>query len=332
VDLAEFASVRPHEAITLLPASGWKGMQREGTVNFTGAASKTGKSWFQLAKVQHAVLGKPFLGREMLPPSTGDLRKALLLDFELPKGVFMSRWVALSGAFEEEERQVLFDPARVCIECHRENMKRPVDWIEYCCGRITDYCGPGDIASVDCLQPIMGDQDANLSHVVRPIVARFQAATTESGAMLDIVDHYNKGGEGTGMHRLSGSVAKSAGPDSILTLNGSQDGTIVVTADLRMDPPVDDFHVQFEGYQFRVVTAEEMEERKASIQAEKDAQQLHEMFPDGQWYEVKEIAMRIGLSEGGIQKRIDKNLERLERRKESRAYKYRWSNHSTSET
>ncbi len=327
LDLSAYRHTSPQKALDLLPAPFWKGIQREGTTSIVAGESKAKKSWLVMSKTQHALIGKPFLGHEMPPPSSGDSRKALFLDFELPKEVFLFRWIALAGEFGEEERDILFDPDRISIECYRELMMEPRNWIDHSYHRITHYCEPGDAAVVDCLQPIL-NADANAAEVIRPMISKFQSASTQTGAVVDIVDHYNKG-EGRGRNRISGSMAKAAGPDTVITLNSEPPG-IVIGFDLRMDPPIDDFHVEFEPYAFRVFSEEELEERQESIKAAQDAKALREIFPDGQWYSVKEISNRIGLTLGGAQKRLNGFKGQCECKKleGNKFYSYRFANNN----
>ncbi len=328
VDIAKYAAVSPRDYQSILPQPAWKGVQREGTLSIIAGASKAKKSWFVLSKLQHAVLGTPFLGREMIPPSTGKPRRALLLDFELPKSVLMSRYIALAGEFEEEERSILFDPQRVLIECHRGNMAISTNWIDYSCERIISFCNPGDVSVIDCLQPIMGDQDANLAQVVRPVIGKLQAAADSSGAAADLVDHFNKSGEGSGMNRISGSMAKAAGPDTIITLNSSGP-VITVETDLRMDPPIDDLQVEFKPFEFRVISEEEQEERKRATKESKRNELLHETFTDHAWHSAGDLAKNLGISKEGARRRINKLRDDfLEEKKEGQVKYYRRSNNS----
>ena len=235
LDISQYRHTSPMAALDLLPKPFWKGIQREGTVSIIAGESKAKKSWLVMSKTQHALLGRPFLGHDMPPPSSGTPRKALFLDFELPEEVFLFRWIALAGEFDEEDRDILFDPNLLAIECYRRFMSEPRDWIAHCCDRINTFCQHGDAAVVDCLQPIMPEgESANNAEVVRPVIAKFQAAATETGAVVDVVDHFNKGGEGRGMNRISGSMAKAAGPDTVITLNSEPPG-IAIEMDLRMD-------------------------------------------------------------------------------------------------
>ena len=332
VDVAKYAAISSEDAPKLLPRSLWSGIQREGTLTIVAAAPKAGKSWFILSKIQHAILGKPFLGRDMLAPSSGNPRKALLMDFELPEKALMHRYVRLAGptgAFEEHHKSKLFDPTRILIESHRKNMAQRVAWVDYCCERIISFCEPGDIAVIDCLQPIMGDQDANLAQVVRPIFGKFQAAAEQSGAAVELVDHFNKSTEGTGKNRISGSMAKSAGPDSIITLNSHGTGT-TVELDLRMDPPIDKFHIEFKPFEFVVISEEQLEERKQAGKRSKREETLLETFPNGIWHTVKNVADHLGIGKGGAQKRID-NLkdDYLEEKREGQTKYYRRIDNST---
>jgi hypothetical protein len=207
-------------------------------------------------------------------------------------------------------------------------MGREQHWIDHCNQRVADYCGPGDAAVVDCLQPILGG-DANAAEVIRPVIAKFQAAATLTGAVVDIVDHFNKG-EGRGKNRISGSMAKAAGPDTVITMNSEPPG-IVIGFDLRMDPPLDHLHVEFEPYGFRAFDEEELEDRQKSIQDGKEAKQLHEMFPDGQWYSVKELATRIGISKQAVSNRLEKIQNRLEVEKKGTSHRFRISSNRKAE-
>ena len=101
---------------------------------------------------KHAILGEPYLERPMLSPSTGEIRRVFLLDFEMPRAALMSRWVALAGEYEWEDRPALFDNERVSLQCYRPLMTSSRDWIAYICGQVVACCNPGDVMLIDCLQ------------------------------------------------------------------------------------------------------------------------------------------------------------------------------------
>ena len=123
-------------------------------------------------------------------------------------------------------------------------------------------------------------------------------------------------------------MAKSAGPDSIITLNSHGTGT-TVELDLRMDPPIDKFHIEFKPFEFVVISEEQLGERKQAGKRSKREETLLETFPNGIWYTVKNVADQLGIGKGGAQKRID-NLkdDYLEEKREGQTKYYRRINNS----
>lgn len=294
VDLGAYADFDAFDAQELMPPPVWDGLGREGTLMLVAGESKSFKSWFAMELTQHAVLSKPLLGRGMLPPSSGKPRKALVLDFELLKMNLLSRYISLAGKHQESKAE-LFDNDRVFIECHRENMRERVDWVDYCCQRIEDALGPGDVAVVDCLQPIT-DFDGNAATETRRMMAKFQASATKSGALVILIDHFSKSTEQKGKNRVSGSMAKIAAPDEILLMEASGQ-FIDLKPILRLDRHAEEITMQFaDGYQFLEVDPEEKASRAKAAKVKTYAAQCGKALPNvGQPYTYKEMAENLGI-------------------------------------
>ena len=327
VNLAEYEKVPQHEALSLLPHSVWKGFTREGTLTLVAGESKSKKSWFALSLLQHAVLGETYLGKPILKPSTGEQRRVFLMDFEMPKAAVVSRWVALAGEFEPEDRPVLFDKGRVSLECYRPLMTSSRDWIAYICGQVVACCNPGDIMLIDCLQPIMAGGDGNAAEVVRPLMAKLQSVADQTGAAVLLVDHFNKG-EGQGKNRVSGSMAKVAAPDTIITLNSSA-GLIEIQADLRMEAPCDPFCIEFRGYAFARVSEEEREERKQAAK-DKELREFVQSLPSG-WFSKDEVAEQHGKTAEWARKKMISCKEWVEQKKDGKKHLFQKIDNSDRE-
>ncbi len=319
VNLSEYENVTQDKAPSLLPHSVWKGFIREGTLTLIAGESKAKKSWFALSLLQHAILCEPYLAKPMLKPSTGEQRRVFLMDFEMPRAALMSRWVALAGECEWEDRPVLFDKGRVSLECYRPLMTSSRDWLAYICDQVVACCNPGDVMLIDCLQPIMAGGDGNAAEVVRPLMAKLQSVADQTGAAVLLVDHFNKG-EGQGKKRVSGSMAKVAAPDTIITLNSSA-GLIEIQADLRMEAPCDPFCIEFRGYAFARVSEEEREERKAAAK-DKGLREFVKKLPLG-WFRDVEIAVNLGIHKDTARRRLQSCSEWVERKKKGTSYLYR---------
>ena len=319
VNLSEYESVTQDRALTLLPHSVWKGFIREGTLTLIAGESKAKKSWFALSLLQHAILGEPYLERPMLKPSTGEQRRVFLMDFEMPRAALMSRWVALAGECEWEDRPVLFDNERVSLETYRPLMTSSRDWIAYICGQVVACCNPGDVMLIDCLQPIMAGGDANAAEVVRPLMARLQSVADQTGASVIVIDHFNKS-EGGGKNRISGSVAKAAAPDTVITLNSAA-GLIEIQADLRMEAPCDPFCIEFRGYAFARVSEEEREERKQAAK-DKELREFVQSLPFG-WFSKDEVAEQHGRTDEWARKKLISCKKWLEQKKDGKKHLFK---------
>jgi len=295
VNMADYESVPSHKARELLPKSVWRDVLREGCLAILGGESKAKKSWFSLAMAMHVASGREFLGIPIIP---GDKpRRVVVLDFELLNANIVSRFVALAGAFEGDIAawRAIWD--NVEIRCHRSLLAEDVPWIEYCAA-VVRLCGRGDLMIIDCFQALPAG-DVNDPQVVRRSLGMLQAAATESGACVVVVDHFNKSTESKGKNRLSGSMAKAATPDAILLLESDGPNFITFTTELRMDPPRDPMTLEFrspsEG--FRVVGSEEREERKETAKQNRAADRLATLFPEfGRQYTKEELASNAGKS------------------------------------
>ena len=292
VEMEQYSTMEPHEARSLLPRELWKGILREGTLAILGGESKAKKSWFSLSLAMAAVAGTEFLGMAISEPLDAP-RRVRVLDFELLEGNVMSRFLAMSEKFEDDagHRSIW---SQVEIYHHRELMSESADWIGYAAWHC-EQLNRGDLLIVDCLQALDVGEN-NDPGVIRRALGRLQAAATRSGVCILIVDHFNKSSEAKGKNRLSGSMAKSATPDSIILLES--DGEFIkLSFELRMDPPRDSITLTFDSPSegFRVVTSEEREERRDSTAETKREEKLKFMFPDrGRRYSKAEIAANIG--------------------------------------
>ena len=300
VKMGDYEHIEAHKARDLLPRSIWRDILREGCLAILGGESKAKKSWFALGLCMHAVCVRPFLGIRM----EGKVRQrcAIVLDFELLKGNIMSRFVALAEAFADDpvEWRAIWD--NVEIRAHRGMLAEDVPWIDYC-AHVIRCSKQGDLVIVDCLQALPAG-DANDPAAVRRVLGLLQAAATQSGACVVVVDHFNKSNEARGKNRLSGSVAKAATPDAILLLESDGRDFITFSTELRMDPSRDPLTLEFrspsEG--FRVVDQSEREERKDAAKDRKNAELLAKLFPDiGRSYTKQELALNIGKSEKTVE-------------------------------
>lgn len=294
VTMDQYSMMEPHEARSLLPRELWQGIIREGTLAILGGESKAKKSWFSLSLAMAAVAGTEFLGMAISTPMDAP-RRVRVLDFELLEGNVMSRFLAMSEKFEDGTgHRAIW--SQVEIYHHRELMSEAADWIGYA-GWHCEQLNRGDLLIVDCLQALDVGEN-NDPGVIRRALGRLQAAATRSGVCILIVDHFNKSSEARGKNRLSGSMAKSATPDSIILLES--DGEFIkLSFELRMDPPRGSITLAFDSPSegFRVVTSEEREERRDSTAETKREEKLNLMFPDrGRRYSKIEIAANIGKS------------------------------------
>jgi len=293
VAMAEYSTMDPHHARTLLPREVWQGILREGTLAILGGESKAKKSWFSLSLSMAAVANRGFLGMAITEPQDGP-RCVRVLDFELLEGNVMSRFLAMSERYEEDNDRAIW--TRIKIFHHRELMTDPADWIGYAAWHC-DQMKRGDLLIVDCLQALDVGEN-NDPGVIRRALGRLQAAATRSGVCVLVVDHFNKSTEARGKNRLSGSVAKAATPDAILLLES--DGPLIkLSFELRMDPPRDPITLAFDSPSegFRVVTEDERTERKEAGAATRRKERLSAMFPDRfRQYSKAEIAATIGKS------------------------------------
>ena len=240
------------------------------------------------------------------------------MDFEMPAKALAARWVRLAGEFDWDGKAPLFDPDRVSLECYRTQMTTPRDWVAFICDQIASRCQPGDIVLVDCLQPILGDADSNAVGEVRPLLNRIQAVADQTGAAGLVVDHFNKG-RGRGKDRVSGSMAKVAAPDTVITLN-SAEGLIEIRADLRLDPPQEPFFVEMRNYSFVLVTEEQLEERKQAGR-DKDLRKFAESLPLG-WFTAADLAAAQGIHKDTARRKLQACSEWVERKQEGTKFLY----------
>lgn len=318
VNVAEYANVRQDQAHKLLPGMVWNGFIREGSMSIIAGESKAKKSWLALSLLQHSIMGEPFLERAMVPPSSGKPRRVFLMDFEMPSMALVARWVRLAGEFDWEDKAALFDPDRVSLECYRTQMTTPRDWVAFICDQISSRCQPGDIALVDCLQPILGAANSNAVEEVRPLLNKIQAVADQTGAAVLLVDHFNKG-MGRGKDRVSGSMAKVAAPDTVITLN-SAEGLIEIRADLRLDPPQEPFFVEMRNYSFLLVTEEQLQERKQAAK-DKDLREFVESLPLG-WFTGADLAGELGIHPDTARRRLKRCSEWVETKQEGTKFLY----------
>jgi len=294
VDLAKYRHITPDQAREILPRQVW-GPIREGTLTLLGGESKARKSWFALDFAMHAVTGAAFLGMESPQPAAGE-RRAVILDFELLETNLVSRFVTLSGRWWNDTEESAAIWGRITLHSYRRLMGEAVDWIGHIC-QVARTLARGDLLVADCLQPIF-DGDTNHPGEVRRALARLQAAATESGCAILLVDHFSKSTEAKGKNRLSGSMAKSAAPDCILLMEGKGGEFVELGFELRMDPPRDAVLLAFESATtgFRLVPeVEAAARREAAAQARQDERMVRAMPEAGTSYTRKEMAGNAGV-------------------------------------
>lgn len=324
--MADYEHIEPHRAREILPRAIWGPYLREGTLAVLGGESKARKSWFGLSLAMATVAGDSFLGIPIRPP-TESHREVELLDFELLEANVMSRFLALSERHEDDDERWRAIWDRIRIRCHRSMLAEHVPWIEYCCAVIRDM-RRGDLVIVDCLQALPVEDHSN-PREIRRVLGMLQAAATESGACVLVVDHFNKSIEAKGKNRLSGSMAKAATPDSILLLES--DGPFIrFSADLRMDPPRDPITLEFntpsEG--FRVV---EDGEREARVEAgesarrnEIDREHRELLFPVPMvWRTMRELLAASGKTRKTVEGWLAR-IEGVEINREPKEHLYRY--------
>jgi archaellum biogenesis ATPase FlaH len=293
IDMAKYFMMDPSEARSLLPREIWKGVLREGMMVILGGESKAKKSWLSLSLAMAAVASVEFLGNSISPPLEG-IRRVRVLDFELMEENIMSRFLAMSERFDDDESShAIWN--QIDIYQHRmiEDAK---DWIKY----VAMHCeqmNRGDFLIVDCLQALdIGDH--NDQGVIRAHLKRLQSVATRMGVCILIVDHFNKSSEAKGKNRISGSIAKAATPDAIILLE-SDGAFIKLSFELRMDPARDSITLAFDSPSegFRVVTEEEKADRKEATDNKKREERIALMFPDRSGrYTKAEIATNIARS------------------------------------
>ncbi len=293
IDMAKYSTMDPSEARSLLPREIWKGLLREGMMVILGGESKAKKSWLSLSLGMAMVASDEFLGIGISQPLEGE-RRVRVLDFELMEGNIMSRFVAMSERFDEDEaHRAIWN--QVDIHHHR-TIESAVDWIEH----VSMHCEEmdrGDLLIVDCLQALdLGDH--NDQGIIRRELSRLQAVATRTGVCVLIVDHFNKSSEAKGKNRISGSIAKAAAVDLIILIEA--DGSFIkLSFEHRMDPPINPITLAFDSPSegFRVVTEEEKADRKEATDNKKREERIALMFPDRSGrYTKAEIATNIARS------------------------------------
>ena len=278
IDLAATVGMDADEIGETLPPPVIHGIVRQGSVMLLGGASKSRKSWLALALSLAVRTGDRFLGFRT------EQAKVRYLDFELKERTGRARYsLARLGLTEDEEIQREIDSGFFyhSLRCHPTEEGRLAGIGEW----MKATAAAGEVWILDCLQPVL-EVDQNDALAVRRELGPLLAAAAQTGAVLVIVDHYNKSSMSQGMNRVSGSVAKVAAVDTIITLTPApkMDGVIEVDFDLREDPPVDGrVLVKFNGrtHGFDLVTSEELETAEEKQNAEKLAGWLATGWPGG---------------------------------------------------
>jgi hypothetical protein len=276
IDLAATRGMDADEIRETLPPPLVHGCLRHGSVGLLGGASKARKSWLALFLALCVVNGRSWLGFRV------EKSRVRYLDFELKARTAAGRYaLARLGVTDDPDEQAEIDAgitfhAMRSMPSENGTLAGVAQWIE-AAGQ------PGELWILDCLQPVL-EVDANDSVKVRAEFRPLLRATEKSGIVLLIVDHFNKNGEARGMARISGSVAKVAAVDSIVTLTPQDGGIIAVDFDLREDPPVEgETLIRFNSHThgFDLISS-------ADAQAERDRRELETFmewigtgWPDG---------------------------------------------------
>ncbi len=230
IDLSRTRGMDADDIRDTMPDPVIDGILRQGSVALLAGASKARKSWLALHLAICAATGRPFLG---FPTRASSIK---YLDFELKERTAAARYaLARLGVSSDPEIQARIDETIAfysmrSMPAEDGTLRGIASWIE-ATGQ------PGELWFLDCLQPVL-EVDANDAVEVRGQFRPLLLAAEKSGATLVIIDHFNKNSEARGMARVSGSVAKVAAVDAIITLSPRDEDVITVDFDLREDPPV----------------------------------------------------------------------------------------------
>jgi hypothetical protein len=302
IDLAATVGMDADEIRDTLPPPVIHGIVRQGSVVLLAGASKSRKSWLALALSLAVRTGGSFIGFRT------EQAQVRYLDFELKERTGRARYsLARLGLTDDVDLQNQIDAgfSYHSLRCHPNEEGRLAGIGEW----MLASAAVGEVWILDCLQPAL-EVDQNDALAVRRELGPLLSAASVTGAVLVIVDHYNKSSESRGMSRVSGSVAKVAAVDTIVTLTPKTDGVIEVDFDLREDPPVDGqtlirFNSQTHG--FDLVTSEQL----ATVEEKQLAEKLADWIATG-WQGEREPKTAAALAHawqldptgGGLRKRL----------------------------
>ncbi len=300
IDLGATVGMDADEIRDTLPPPVVHGLLRHGSVGLLAGASKARKSWLALALAISAATGKHWLGFRVEPT------RVRYIDFELKARTAAYRYsIARLGVTDDPAEQAAID-ANVTFHSLRSmpaekgTLAGVAAWIE-AAGR------PGELWILDCLQPVL-EGDANDPAKVRSAFQPLLKASEKAGVVLLLIDHFNKNSEARGMARVSGSVAKVAAADAIITLSPRGDGVIGVDFDLREDPPVDGetlIRFNFATHGFDLVTPGEAEAAKSKAEKERHMEWIGQGWATGDAAKTrKELAKAWKLGATGALDRL----------------------------
>lgn len=295
------------------------GLFRRGSVGLLGAPSKANKSWLMGHLAVAVGSGLPWIGfRTERGPVT-------IFDFELKPSTLLHRLRCIGEGFEAEGETTV-PPETFAFRGHD-----PKQALEATLTAIAKMPA-GAVAIVDCLQAL-GIEDHNDPAEIRSIWNRFQSAAGISGAFVVIVDHFNKSTEAKGVNRISGTMAKAAAPDAIITLH--PDGQAVrMEFVLRDDPPIPDLFLRFSllGHRFEPIDPGEHAKLRELQQADAKIAKLTPSLvglPDG-WFKVADAAEVWKIGPRAALKRAEAmaRLELLGSMKQGQAWLFRINRNS----
>lgn len=276
VDLAETRGMDAEEIRDTLPPPIVHGVLRQGSTMILAGASKARKSWLALALALAVRTGGRFVGFRC------EQARVRYVDLELKRNTGASRYaLARLGLTDEPEIQAMIDEGFFYHSLRA--LPAEEGTAEGFAGWMKAEAQTGELWILDCLQPIM-EVDQNDAVAVRGLMRCLMEAATATGAALVIIDHYNKSGDARGMARVSGSVAKVAAVDAILTLTPDRESdTIRVDLDLREDPPCEALAVRFNSHThgFDVLDPDEAKREAERMEREQLAEWLATGWGDG---------------------------------------------------
>lgn len=288
------------------------GFLRWGEVLLLGAESKSRKSWLTQDAGFAVAAGLPWLADVSGAHGFATAQARVhVFDLELNPEEMRYRFAKARGnRFAESPKDAAAMTARIAAySFDGQNVTEIMQRLE----ELKATVAPGDLVIVDCLYRLCpdGNEVAEVAAILEA-VKRF-ASETQAGVIL--VDHFRKAGDDKARNRFAGSFVKQASASTLVAIEVTATGVLVLNIDARTFHGCPKVHARFNSDTYAFNRLPEIEVEKAKQEEERGEAEgrllrLWNGRPLDSAITAADAAARWGIKRQGAVPRLEKLVSR----------------------